>query len=153
ALFGTGKLGGYLIFSWLGFLGMFLAYRAYTMAVPEGRSRSYVLLLFFLPTMLFWSSGIGKEPWMFFTLGLAAYGTARLMTGSTARGLVYAGLGIWLAALVRPPFAGIAAIAFVASVLLRRAPLGARQLAPIAKVLLLSVAVVVAALSFKTAHH
>ena len=57
------QLGGFLIFSWLGFLGLFLLYRAFVIAVPEGRSRTYARFVFFFPSMLFWPSSIGKEAW------------------------------------------------------------------------------------------
>ncbi len=69
ALIGPSKLGGFVFFSWLGFWGLFLFYRAFTIAVPLGRRRSYAHLLFFLPSLVFWPSSIGKEAWMMFSLG------------------------------------------------------------------------------------
>ena len=60
----------FLVFSWLAFWGLFLFYRAFTIAVPEGRRRSYAHLVFFLPALLFWPSSIGKESWMIFALGI-----------------------------------------------------------------------------------
>ena len=66
ALIGPSKMGGFVFFSWLGFWGLFLFYRAFTIAVPVGRRRSYALLLFFLPSLVFWPSSIGKEAWMMF---------------------------------------------------------------------------------------
>ncbi len=74
-------LGGYLVYSWLGFWGLFFFYRAFLIAVPEGRSRPYAHLLFFLPSLIFWPSGIGKEAWMLFTLGIAALGSAHVLRG------------------------------------------------------------------------
>src|SRR5207245_2524945 len=50
---GPTRLGGFLVFSWLGFWGLFLFYRAYVIAVPEGRRRQYALLVFFMRTLLF----------------------------------------------------------------------------------------------------
>ncbi len=70
---GPSQLGGFLLFSWFGFLGLFFFYRAFTIAVPEGRSRSYAKLLFFLPSLVYWPSSIGKEAWMMFGLGLALF--------------------------------------------------------------------------------
>ena len=35
-LIGSSKLGGFVFFSWLGFWGLFLFYRAFTIAVPDG---------------------------------------------------------------------------------------------------------------------
>ena len=40
-LIGPTSLGTYLVFSWIGFWGLFLFYRAFTIGVPEG-SRSFI---------------------------------------------------------------------------------------------------------------
>lgn len=98
---GPGLLSGYLVFSWLGFLGLLLFHRAFRVAVPDGDHRRYALLLFLLPSLLFWPSSIGKEAWMMLTLGLAAYGAARLF--ARRRGAyLFLLLGLGGAALVRP---------------------------------------------------
>lgn len=90
---GSSKYAGFLIFSWFGFCGTYLLYRAFCTAVPEGASRTYALAVFFLPSMLFWPSAIGKEAWMLLTLGVLAYGAARLLThGRFAYPLLGAGL-------------------------------------------------------------
>ena len=87
ALIGPSKIGGFLVFfSWLGFWGLFLFYRAFTIAVPVGRRRSYALLVFFLPSLVFWPSSIGKEAWMMFSLGIAVYGVAKILTYATWSG-------------------------------------------------------------------
>ncbi len=111
-------LGGFFVYSWMGFIGTFLFYRAFVLAVPEGRTRSYARLLFFLPSLLFWPASIGKEAFMVFALGIAAFGFANVLTGSTVRGLIYCVAGLWPAALVRPHIAGMMAIAFVVAYLL-----------------------------------
>ena len=110
---------------------MFYMYRAFVVAIPDGNRRSYARLLFFLPSMLYWPSSIGKEAWMLFCLGLAAFGTARLLTGRPWRGLALAGTALWLGALVRPHVTGMAAVAMLVTVTavlahpatLRRAPM------------------------------
>jgi hypothetical protein len=119
-IIGPTRLGGSLVYSWLAFCGLFLFYRAFVVAVPEGRSRSYARLLFFLPSILFWPSGIGKDAWMIFALGLAAFGAARLLTDRTWNGIFLAGLGIWLAGLVRFHVAGIFALGLAMAYFLRR---------------------------------
>ena len=107
---GTSVYAGFLLYSWLAFWGLFYLYRAFTIAVPGGSHRTYARLLFFLPSILYWPSSIGKEAWMLFALGLTAFGVARSLTGRTLRGLTIAGVGLWLAALVRPHVAGMAAL-------------------------------------------
>jgi hypothetical protein len=124
---GPTRLGGYLVYSWLAFWGLFLFYRAFVTAVPQGRPRSYAWLLFFLPSMLYWPSGIGKEAWMIFSLGISAFGAARLLTGRTWNGLLFSAMGLWLAGLVRFHVAGIFAVALIGAYLLRKGPAHERK--------------------------
>jgi hypothetical protein len=119
---GPSIYAGFLLYSWLAFWGMFFLYQAFTIAVPDGNRRSYARLLFFMPSMLYWPSSIGKEAWMLFALGLVAKGTARLLTGRTWGGLLLAGIGLWLATLVRPHVGGMAALGMLAAYLLARPP-------------------------------
>jgi hypothetical protein len=141
---GPNILGGFLVFSWLGFWGLFFFYRAFTIAVPEGNTRSYARLVFFLPSMLFWPSSIGKEAWMMLALGIAAFGAARILSGATLRGVAIAGLGLWLAAIVRPHIAGMAALALAGGYLIARPRPQLRQLAPLVKLLSFGVLALVA---------
>jgi hypothetical protein len=98
---GATRLGGFVVFSWLAFLGLCFFYRAHRIAVPEGDPRRYRLLLFFFPALLFWPSSTGKEAWMFLCVGAASYGFAKLFTRQRA-GLVFVVLGLWGAVVVRP---------------------------------------------------
>jgi hypothetical protein len=134
---GPSTTSAFLVFAWLGFWGLFYFYRAFQLAVPEGRARSYARLLFLLPSMLYWTSSIGKEAWMMFALGIAAFGVARVLTGAPGRGIGLAGLGLWFAALVRPHIATIVAVGLVVAYVARR-PVGKQTpLAPIAKMITL----------------
>ncbi len=141
---GPSSLGGFLFYSWLGFWGLFLFYRAFVIAVPEGSRRSYARLLFFLPSLMFWPSSIGKEAWMMLSLGLAAFGAARVLTGRF-RGLLVAGVGLWLAALVRPHVAGMLGLSLAVAYVLRRPNARLRHVAPIGKLLALGAVALVAA--------
>ncbi len=138
-------LASFLLFSWLGFLGLFWFYRAFRIAVPEGRARTYAKLLFFLPSLLFWPSSLGKEAWMLFCLGLLSLGVAHVITGARSKGVVPLTLGLLGAAAVRPHFAGIAAIALVGAFLVKRPAPSLRQLAPLVKLITLVGVVLVAA--------
>jgi hypothetical protein len=141
---GPSIYAGFLLYSWLAFWGMFFLYQAFTIAVPDGNRRSYARLLFFLPSMLYWPSSIGKEAWMLFALGLAAKGTARLLTGRTWGGLVLAGTGLWLATLVRPHVGGMAALGLLVAYLLARPPRRLGMLGAVIKLFSLAVLLVVA---------
>jgi hypothetical protein len=143
-IIGPTRLGGFLFYSWLGFWGLFLFYRAFRLAVPEGRARSYRNLIFLLPSFVFWPSSIGKEAWMMMTLGIAVFGAARALSGRTVRGLTVTILGLWLASLVRPHIAGLVAAALPAAYLLRRPSQKLRELAPVAKGLAIVVVGIIA---------
>lgn len=113
---GPTVLGGFLVFSWMGFWGLIFTYRAVLIAFPEADSRRYAKFLFFLPSLLFWPSSLGKESWLMFTLGITFYGAAGLLTARRS-GLPLTLLGCALTAMVRPHVAAVAivslAIAFI----------------------------------------
>ncbi|MGH2572279.1 MAG: hypothetical protein ACRDGU_02125 [Actinomycetota bacterium] len=133
AIIGPTRLGGFLFYSWLGFWGLLFFYRAFVIAVPQGHRTRYARLLFFLPSLWYWPSSIGKEAWMTLTLGLVALGAAHVLSGRTIRGVSFAATGLWLAAIVRPHFAGIMAVALLAGYLFRRLPKELGTVAPIVK--------------------
>jgi hypothetical protein len=138
-------LASFLLFSWLGFWGLYWFYRAFRIAIPDGRPRTYAKLLFFLPSLLFWPSSLGKEAWMLFCLGLLSLGVAHILTGERLRGAIPLALGLLGAAAVRPHFAGIAAIALVGAFLVKRPAPSLRQLAPLVKLITLVGVVLIAA--------
>lgn len=143
AIIGSSQTGAFMIFSWIGYWGLFLLYRAFVIAVPEGRSRSYARLLFFLPTLVFWPSAIGKDAWMVLSLGVVAFGSARVLTGHTWRGLATTGLGLWMGGMVRPHVVAMAGVGLAAAYLVRRPRWELRELAPVAQaVSLIAVAIV-----------
>ena len=86
AIIGPSKGGGFFVFSWFAFLGVLAFYRAFRIAVPSGNARWFAALLFFFPSFVFWPSSIGKESWMVLAIGIAAYGSARILAGETSRG-------------------------------------------------------------------
>jgi hypothetical protein len=119
AFTGPTMLGGYLVYSWLGFWGLFLFYRAFRLAFPSGDHRRYAFLVFFMPSLLFWPSSIGKESWLLFALGVTAYGTARVLASKTG-GFPLIALGSLGTLMVRPHVTLIAIMAVGAAYLLRR---------------------------------
>ena len=120
AVIGSTKLGGFILFAWLGFLGQYLFYRAFRLAFPEGDMRRYAKLVFFLPSEVFWPSSLGKEAWMTLMLGMFAYGAAKLL--SRRRGaFLWMVLGLWGAGAVRPHVALIAVAALAVVYPFRRA--------------------------------
>lgn len=116
---GSTQLGGYVLFSFVSFWGLYLFYRAYSIALPNDGRRTYTALLFFLPSMVFWPSSIGKEAWLVTMLGLGSYGLARFLTqqrfGYLAIFASMFGMGI-----VRPHVAAIFGLSMAFAFVLRR---------------------------------
>lgn len=126
AVTGATYLGGFMVFSFLGFLGMVGFHRAFVLGFPEGDARRHRFLLFLFPTMWFWGSGIGKDAWMVFCLGLAAYGLASALHGRF-RGLPIAALALWGAGVVRPHVVLLFLVAVAVALLVRFLPVRSRN--------------------------
>lgn len=106
---GRSRLNGSIVFACVGFWGLVFFYRAFVLAVPEGDHRTYLLLLLFLPSLLYFPSTISKEAVMLFALGLAALGAAELSASQGTRGVVMVAAGTGLAATMRPHMAAMLA--------------------------------------------
>ena len=117
-LTGPSILSGFLVFSWLGFWGVYLCYRALRLALPDFDHRRYGKLLFFMPSLLFWPSSIGKEAWMMLAIGLAALGAAKLYTRDRFGYLLLA-LGLVGTAMVRPHITVLIVVGVIAGFILR----------------------------------
>jgi hypothetical protein len=120
AITGTTIVGGYLVFSLFGFWGLYFFYRAFRTAFPQGDHKRYALILFFLPSLLFWSSSIGKEAWMTLCLGVTAFGAARLLSHRRG-GLPVVLIGVVGLIMVRPHVALVAFLALFAGYIVRPA--------------------------------
>lgn len=136
---GPNKIGAFLIFSWFSFIGLYLFYKAFRVAFPDGDHHRYALLLFFLPSLLYWPSSLGKEAWMTFGLGLCAYGAARMFARRRWAFLI-TGVGLWATAMVRPHVTLAVVVSLLGGYLLRRSNTGG---ALVAKLLGLSFVLVV----------
>jgi hypothetical protein len=135
---GPTMLGAFFVFSFLGFWGLYLSYRAFCTAVPEGDHRRYAFLVLLLPSLLFWPSSLGKEAWMTFGLGLFSLGAARVIV-HRRHGFLLAAGGLLVTGVVRPHVAAMAAVALLAAYLTRRAPKGASITSPLKKLVGLAV--------------
>jgi hypothetical protein len=118
SLAGPSYIGGFIIFAWMGFWGLYLCFRAFTIAVPDGDHLRYGVLVLLLPSLLFWPSAIGKDAWMVLCIGAFAYGTARVLTGRSS-GVAVVGLGGLGAGLVRPHITLILLIGLAVATLVR----------------------------------
>ena len=91
----------FLVFAWLGFLGCYFFYRAFTIALPDADRLRYALLIMLWPTMVFWPSSIGKDCWLLFTLGIASLGAAKVFARRPG-GYTLLLVGLLLGSFVRP---------------------------------------------------
>jgi hypothetical protein len=115
---GARMLTGYVVLAWWAFVGVLCFYRAAITAVPQLDRRLLALLLFFLPTMVFWPSSLGKDAWTVGALGLVALGVARFARGHLDVGtLALLAVGLFLVAFVRPHIAALAAGSFALAAL------------------------------------
>jgi hypothetical protein len=150
AVVGSSLVGGFLVFSVLGFWGTYLCYRAFVRCLPEADHWLYGRLVFLLPSMLFWPSGIGKEAWMLLCIGITANGASRLYTRGRL-GFAVLALGLTGCAAVRPHIAVILLAAAFAGYLFRPAGPRATVLSPLAKIAGVVVLVVVSLVAVQRA--
>jgi hypothetical protein len=122
------------VFSWLGFIGLVGCWRAFKRAVPTGDSRRYALLVLFLPSLLYWSSALGKDAWSVMGLGVCSYGVARIMTRKPISGLIILLVGLGAVVMVRPHVALVVGAGLVLAAMLYK-PKKKSPLNPIVRVI------------------
>ncbi len=94
--------GIYFLFAGLSFAGSVFFYRAYRIGFPDSSPNLFRMSIFFLPSILYWPSALGKDAWIFFSSGLVAYGLAKNLRQSRLSGLLWVGLGLLLISFIRP---------------------------------------------------
>ena len=118
-------LFAFLMFAILAFIGTILFYLAFRRWFTDPKLLLlYAVFVFFMPSLLFWPSSIGKDAIMVFGLGIAAYGGARVLEGSYLKGAAIATPGLLLAAGVRPHVAALIVAAVVFALFLARQQIG-----------------------------
>lgn len=138
---GSSALGAFFFFSWLSLLGLWGFFRAFQVALPEADHSRYALLLFFVPTLLYWPSSIGKEAWMLLCLGITAYGAAKVLVRRPG-GYPPLVAGLAGVVMVRPHIAALVCIALAAGYLRRSRRGKAPVLGPLPQVVGLALLVV-----------
>ncbi len=118
-------LFAFLMFATLSFIGSIFFYLAFRRWFKDPKLLLlYAGFVFFMPSILFWPSSIGKDAIMVFALGIAAYGGARVLEGSYLKGAAIAAPGLLLAAAVRPHVAALVVASIVFALLLTGQPIG-----------------------------
>jgi len=115
---GPSTIAGFVIYASFAFWGVYLLYRAFRIALPPGDHKRYAAMVFFLPSLLYWPSSIGKEAWLMLWLGVAALGAAKFLTHARG-GLLLLAVGLVGLSLVRPHVAVLVVCALVAAQLFK----------------------------------
>lgn len=108
-VFGSSRMGGFIIFTWMSFWGLVFFVKAAHHAIPGLATRRYAIAVFLFPSLIYWGSSIGKEAFVGLCLGLCAWGASIVLTrrGNVRFGVVITAVGLVGAAFVRPHFAAI----------------------------------------------
>ncbi len=100
-----------VLFSTFSFWGEYFAYRAFCIAMPNGDRDLAGLLIFFLPSIVFWPATLGKDALIFFFIALSSYGLAVILRSPRARGYAALAIGLVGVLLVRPHVAAMLGLA------------------------------------------
>jgi hypothetical protein len=117
---GPTTLAAFLVYASFAFWGAYLLYRAFQVALPDGNHKRYALLVFFLPSLLYWPSSIGKESWLLLFVGVTALGAAKFFSGQRGAFLLL-GVGAVGTAIIRPHIAVLLFAALLVAQLFRPA--------------------------------
>jgi hypothetical protein len=95
----------FVTFALVGYFGQMLLYRAFCVALPQGNRRLAALMCFLFPSLVYWTSPLGKDALVLFGLGWATYGAAKLFSGRVS--VVPLVGGLLIIQLVRPHIAAL----------------------------------------------
>jgi hypothetical protein len=125
-LMGPSLLAAFFFSGVIGFLGSYLFLQAFRAAFPSCRETRFLAAsLFFFPSLVFWTSLVGKDSLMFFFLGLAAYSIAHLLEAIHPRYVLGLIVSITVITLLRPPIGVVLTLAIgvsFISILRKRSP-------------------------------
>ena len=126
AIVGQDQIATFLVFSWLSFLGTIMIYRAFTLTFADARAghRRYALMLFFLPSMIFWTADVSKEAIMMLSLGIFALGAAKVLMRRPG-GFSLLAIGVAVGILIRPNELLLVLGGFAVALMIR--PSGSRE--------------------------
>ena len=117
---GSAQIAAYLVFAWLGWVGLMACFRAFRLAYPNAPPYRAAWLIFLLPSTLYWPSSLGKDALMLFGLGLIVLGSTRLMLGKRPLlGLAWIVLGAVPIIEVRPHLLLVALVGGAVSMIAR----------------------------------
>jgi len=125
SLIGPSLAGAMALFAIASFWGQFLFYCAFVRAFPNGDRRLAAIVLFFSPSVVFWTAAFGKDALVLFATSLIAYGISRRFD---TRGWSLIVVGLVLASMVRPHIGAFLAISLFISFLVTDISRGGRRM-------------------------
>lgn len=115
-MIGTSELAGYIFFGVLSYWGLVFYVKAAFVAVPGLCNTHYPKYMFLVPSLLFWSSTVGKESFLMFCLGATTLGVANLLAGHRlTTSLALTAVPLIPVGFLRPHYVGIWTGGFVAA--------------------------------------
>ncbi len=93
-----------IINSFIGFLGLILLYKTYEYIMKKSDlviDHRFIYIFFLFPTVLFWSSILGKDPLNLFFIGLFSYGFIHIIDNLKLRYIIMIIIAIWWVSYIR----------------------------------------------------
>jgi len=103
----------FVVFALAALWGGYFFYSAFCIAFPQGNRGLYGLLVILLPSIVYWSSAIGKDALEQLFIGIGAFGFARIVRKLDVAGIVVCVIGVAGAAAVRPHIGAMLALSML----------------------------------------
>ena len=145
ATFTPDVVGGFVMFSVFAFAGQLFLYAAFRRWARPHQLKPYALLIFLLPTYMFWPSSIGKDAIVVFALGGAAYFASRTLESFEIRWMPGLIGFLTLLGLVRIHVAGLVVAGLVVAGILARLPTDVDPIARVRRLVFVGVGLAAAA--------
>lgn len=114
----------FVLFAFLALWGGYFFYRAFCIAFPHGNRGLYGLLVILLPSIVYWSSAIGKDALEQLFIGLSAYGFAKTVKQISPSSIAICVVGLAGAAMVRPHIGAMLATSMLVPFTVGKAKVG-----------------------------
>jgi hypothetical protein len=100
----------FITFAFISLWAGYFFYRAFTIAFPDGDRWLFGLLVVLLPSILFWSSIVGKDSLIQFFIGVTCFGFAKLNEKLSPKSVLLCVVGLTGVVLVRAHVAAMLAV-------------------------------------------
>lgn len=124
-IMGLSYFSGTMLYSLLGFIGLAFFYAIAVKTIPyNSKFGNYTLfpLVFFMPNLHFWSSGVGKDTLLFLCIGMFSYGLLNV-----SRRILLLAFALLLSYIIRPHITLFLLVAFGLSYIMSSKVSGAKR--------------------------